>query len=183
MLRMSVPQHHFFEGSLIDMSAFAPTADAEPAAEGLQVLSSLEDVLAATCRAAAGARRLVSIYTPNLEPGLYDAPDFVDVIKRFVLGRSFARVRVLTHEPLRLVGHGNRFVVMARRLSGCIEIRAAAARFAHDRSAMFIADSHAIIYRTRASNWDGVAGFSHPPVARLHLQDFDTMWFASAALR
>lgn len=182
---MFAAQHHFSGGFNAGVPLPAPGSggNAQATIEGLQVLTSLEDVRFATRRAALGAKRLVSIYTPDLEPQLYDEADFLEIIKRFVLGRSFAKARVLTHEPLRLVGHTNRFAVMSRRLSGCIEIRTVAARFAHDRSAFLIADGNAIVFRTRASSWEGVAGFDQPPVARLHLQDFDEMWIASAPAR
>ncbi len=179
---MSVPQHFFSGGfnASAPLPQLARGASATPEVEALQVLTSLEDVRAAVRRAAAGAQRLMSIYTADLEPAVYDEPQFLEIVKRFVLSRNFAKVRVLVHEPLRLIGNTNRFVAMSRRLSSYIDIRTAAPRFAHDRSAMLIADSNAIVYRTKASSWEGVAGFSQPPIARLHLQDFDEMWIASA---
>jgi hypothetical protein len=151
-----------------------------PPVEALSLLTSLEDVRIAARRTAASAQRLMSIYTSDLEPEVYDQPAFLEIVKRFVLGRSFAKVRVLVHEHLRLIGNTNRFVAMSRRLSSYIEIRVVAPAFQHRRSAMLIADDRAIVYRTRASSWEGVAGFNQPPVARLHLQEFDQMWVASA---
>lgn len=173
---------HFFSGGF-NASAPAPQlarGDGATQAEALQILTSLDDFRVAVRRAAAGAQRLISVYTADLEPLVYDEPQFLEITKRFVLGRSFAKIRVLVHEPLRLIGNTNRFVAMSRRLSSYIEIRTAAPQFANDRSAMFIADANAIVYRTRANTWEGVAGFSHPPIARQHLQDFDEMWIASA---
>jgi len=32
----------------------------------------------------------------------------------------------------------------------------------------------------RADTWDGVADFNNPPVAKLYLTEFDTVWNASA---
>ena len=163
-----------------------PTASAllrsppPPAVEALSLLTSLEDVRIAARRTANSAQRLMSIYSSDLEPEVYDQPAFLEIVKRFVLGRSFAKVRVLVHEPLRLIGNSNRFVAMARRLTTYIEIRVVAPEFQSRRSAMLIADDRAIVYRTRASSWQGVAGFNQPPVARLHLQEFDEMWLASS---
>jgi hypothetical protein len=151
-----------------------------PPVEALSLLTSLEDVRIAARRTAASAQRLMSIYSSDLEPEVYDQPAFLEIVKRFVLGRSFAKVRVLVHEHLRLIGNTNRFVAMSRRLSSYIEIRVVAPTYQHRRSAMLIADDRAIVYRTRASSWEGVAGFNQPPVARLHLQEFDEMWVASA---
>jgi len=175
---------HFFSGGF--NPPVAPPAvlgrgqAAAPAIEPMQVLTSIDDVRQATRRVAASAQRLMSIFTPDLEPPVYDDPQFLEIIKHFVLSHSFAKVRVLAHRPLRLIGNTNRFVAMSRRLSSYIEIRIADPQFANRSSAMLIADSHAVMFRAQAASWDGVAGYNQPPIARMHLQDFDEMWFGSA---
>ncbi len=180
---MAAPQHFFsggFNGVVTPPQLLGRGAHDSPAGEALQVLTSMEDVKIAVRRVATSAQRLMSIYTADLEPPVYDEATFLEIIKRFVLSRNFAKVRVLTHEPLRLIANTNRFVAMSRPLSSYIEIRSAAPRFSANRCAMMIADSNAIMFRTQASRWEGVAGFNQPPIARLHLQDFDEMWIASA---
>lgn len=146
----------------------------------LTVLSTLPEVRGAVCQVAASAQRLISIYTPDLEPDIYDQTSFLEVIKHFVLARSFAKVRVLLAEPTRVMRDSNRFVAMGRRLSSCIDIRYIAAEARQRASAYLIADDRAIVYRMRADTWDGVADINNPPVARLYLQEFDQIWDASA---
>jgi hypothetical protein len=148
--------------------------------ETLSVLTTLPEVRAAVNEIATGARRLISIYTPDLEPELYDQTSFLEVIKHFVLTRSFSKVRVLLAEPTRVIRDSNRFVSMGRRLSSCIDIRYVAAKAPQRASAYLIADDRAIMYRMRADTWDGIADINNPPVARLYLQEFDTIWNASA---
>jgi hypothetical protein len=149
--------------------------------ETLTVLTSLAEVRAAVNEIAATAQRLISIYTPDLEPDLYDQTAFLDVIKHFVLTRSFSKVRVLLAEPTRVMRDSNRFVAMGRRLSSCIDIRYVAAQAPQRASAYLIADDRAIVYRMRADTWDGIADANNPPAARLYLQEFDSIWNASAA--
>jgi hypothetical protein len=148
--------------------------------EMLTVLTTLVEVRGAVCQVAGSAQRLISIYTPDLEPDLYDQTTFLDVIKHFVLARSFAKVRVLLAEPTRVMRDSNRFVAMGRRLSSCIDIRYVAADARQRASAYLIADDRAIVYRMRADTWDGVADINNPPVARLYLQEFDHIWDSSA---
>ncbi|MFL6602300.1 MAG: hypothetical protein ACJ8R9_13335 [Steroidobacteraceae bacterium] len=148
--------------------------------ETLSVLTTLPEVRAAVNEIASGARRLISIYTPDLEPELYDQTSFLEVIKHFVLTRSFSKVRVLLAEPTRVMRDSNRFVSMGRRLSSCIDIRYVAAKATQRASAYLIADDRAIMYRMRADTWDGIADINNPPVARLYLQEFDGIWNASA---
>jgi hypothetical protein len=149
--------------------------------ETLAVLTSLAEVRSAVNEIAATAQRLISIYTPDLEPDLYDQTAFLEVIKHFVLTRSFSKVRVLLAEPARVMRDSNRFVAMGRRLSSCIDIRYVAAQAPQRASAYLIADDRAIVYRMRADTWDGIADANNPPAARLYLQEFDNIWNASAA--
>jgi hypothetical protein len=157
-----------------------PDLSARQGSETLSVLTTLPEVRAAVNEIATSARRLISIYTPDLEPELYDQTTFLEVIKHFVLTRSFSKVRVLLAEPTRVMRDSNRFVAMGRRLSSCIDIRYIAAKAPQRASAYLIADDRAIMYRMRADTWDGIADVNNPPVARLYLQEFDTIWNASA---
>jgi hypothetical protein len=150
-------------------------------AETLTVLTTLSEVRSAVNEIAATAQRLISIYTPDLEPDLYDQTPFLEVIKHFVLTRSFSKVRVLLAEPTRVMRDSNRFVAMGRRLSSCIDIRYVAAQSPQRASTYLIADDRAIVYRLRADTWDGVADINNQQAARSYLQEFDEVWNASAA--
>ena len=156
-------------------------ASSRQGAETLAVLTTLAEVRAAVNEIAATAQRLISIYTPDLEPDLYDQTAFLDVIKHFVLTRSFSKVRVLLAEPTRVMRDNNRFVAMGRRLSSCIDIRYVAAQSPQRASSYLIADDRAIVYRMRADTWDGVADINNQAAARVYLQEFDQVWNASAA--
>jgi len=159
----------------------ARSAKRQGGPETLIVLTSLAEVRAAINAAAASAQRLISIYTPDLEPDLYDQTPFLEIIKHFVLTRSFSKVRVLLAEPTRVMRDSNRFVAMGRRLSSCIDIRAIATHGPQRASAYLIADDKAIVYRMRADTWDGIADANNQPACRLYLQEFDTIWNASFA--
>ncbi len=148
--------------------------------EPLTVLTSLAEARIAVDTAAASAQRMISIYTPDLEPDLYDQSAFLDIIKHFVLSRSFSKVRVLLVEPARVMRDSNRFMAMGRRLSSYIDIRYAAEPAAQRASAYLIADDRAIVYRLRTDTWDGIADFNNPAVARRYLNEFDTVWNARA---
>lgn len=150
------------------------------APETLHVISSLDEVRTATETVAASGQRLISIMTPDLEPDIYDQSAFLEIIKRFVLGRSFAKVRVLLRDQARMGNGANRFVAMAHRLTSYLEIRIRAAQYRELTAAYCIADDRAIVYRLRADRSEGIAGFNNPPIARQYLQEFDAIWQASA---
>lgn len=157
------------------LPAVAPRAE-----NHVRVISSLEEMRAAVEAVAASAQRLMSIYTPDLEPDLYDQNGFLEIVKRFVLARRFAKVRVLLSDSGRLLRDNNRFVAMGRRLTSCIDIRPAVSTAEQRACAFLIADDRAIVYRVHPDRWDGVADLANTPVARQYLDEFDEIWQASA---
>ena len=178
-----------FDFNTLSQRSSAPGA-AMPEASGtreqnqIRVISSLEEMRAAVDAVAGGAQRLMSIYTPDLEPDLYDQNAFLEIVKRFVLARRFAKVRVLLSDSGRLLRDNNRFIAMGRRLTSCIDIRPAVVpagqRTAGYPGAYLIADDRAIVYRVHLDRWDGVADLNNPPVARQYLDEFDEIWHASS---
>jgi hypothetical protein len=100
-----------------------PAASAARGENSVRVISSLDEMRAAVDTVAASAQRLMSIYTPDLEPDLYDQNGFLEIVKRFVLARRFAKARVLISDSNRLLRDNNRFIAMGRRLTSCIDIR------------------------------------------------------------
>lgn len=146
----------------------------------IRVISSLEEMRAAVDAVAASAQRLMSIYTPDLEPDLYDQNGFLDIVKRFVLARRFAKARVLLSDTTRLLRDNNRFIAMGRRLTSCIDIRPAVGVARQRACGYLIADDRAIVYRVHSDRWDGVADLNNPPVARQYLDEFDEIWHASS---
>jgi len=150
-----------------------------PAADELRVLSTLAEVRESTAAVVATGQRLISIFTPDLEPPLYDSPQVIDVIKRFVLAHSFAKVRILVRDHTRHSGSGNRFMSMAKRLTSYLEMRVLVPEQAPLSGSYCIADDRGIVYRMRADRWEGIAAVNSPPVARQYLQEFDLAWQAS----
>jgi len=143
------------------------------------ILSTLEEVRVQVAAVAGLSQRTLAIYTQDLEPQLYDHDPFLDAVKRLVLARSYARVRVLIADPMRAIRDGNRFVAMARRLTSYIDMRNVAKELRNNPAAFIIADDKALVYRLQASRWDGIAELNDPPIARKYLAYFDEVWHAS----
>ena len=143
-----------------------------------EVLSTVEEVRAAVVEIVKLANRGLSILTHDLEPQIYDHDDFLETLKRFILARSFARVRVLIMDPNRVIKTGSRFVTMGRRLNSYIEFRNVKPEYRTHPEAFCIADEVALVYRARADSWQGMSDTHEPAVARLYLSSFDTIWNA-----
>lgn len=125
------------------------------------------------------ASRKVSIYSHDLDPGIYDDPDFLEIIKRLVLSQTYARVRVLIADPSRAIKNGNNFVHLGRRLNTYIEFRHVREDLRTHAESYCIADETALVYRLDASRWEGIADTYEPAVSKVYGKTFDEIWQAS----
>ncbi len=143
-----------------------------------QMLTSVAEVRAAVMQVTGVANRTLSILTHDLEPDVYDHDDFLETLKKFILARTFARVRVLILDPARVLLSASRFVAMGRRLNSYIEFRRVIPELSGHPEAFFIADEHALVYRARAETWEGMSDTYEPAVARMYLNKFESIWNA-----
>ena len=146
-----------------------------------RVVATLEDYRSAVVEIAALAKHQLSIYTPDLEPALYDQDLFLEAVKRLVLARSHGRVRVLIRDPFRAAREGQRFMQMARRLTSCIELRSVPTEHRDDACAYILADNQAIAYRPNATRWIGFVEHSEEGIDRRHVEHFEQVWSRSRA--
>jgi hypothetical protein len=156
----------------------APALGSASHSGSVEVIESLDEMRAAINRVAASAQRLMSIYTPDLEPEIYDQSGFLEIVKRFVLARRFAKVRVLLDDRARVGVDHHRFIAMSRRLTSYIDLRIAPKPSEQRAAAYIIADDRAIAYRVQPDGWGGVADYDNTAVARMHLAEFDAAWLA-----
>ena len=93
------------------------------------------------------ASRKLSIFSHDLDPGIYDDPDFLEIVKHLVLSQSYARIRVLIADPSRAIKNGNAFVNLGRRLNTYIEFRHVREDLRTHAESFCIADETALVYR------------------------------------
>jgi len=144
------------------------------------LLSSLDEVRAAAVEVARSAERMLTIHTHDLEPLVYDQPAFLAEVKRLVLGRRFAKVRVLILDPAQIHYEHNAFVGLARKLTSYIELRHAQPPFRENPASFIVADDYATLCRLQHSRWEGIVDLDDPLAARSFLNRFDEAWLASA---
>ncbi|HEX7060646.1 MAG TPA: hypothetical protein VF200_01685 [Woeseiaceae bacterium] len=143
------------------------------------VISTQEEMRQAVIEVASEATRRVSIFTHDLEPGIYDDADFLEVVKRLVLSQAYARIRVLIADPSRAVKNGNALVLLGRRLNTYIEFRHVREDLRTHSESFCIADETALVYRLQASRWEGIADTYEPSIAKVYGRMFDEIWHAS----
>lgn len=143
-----------------------------------RILSTREEILDAVVEITRQAHRALAILTPDLEPEIYEHEEFLEALKKFILARAFARVRVLITDPARTMKTGNQFVSMGRRLNSYIEFRNLKEEFRSHEEAFCIADGSALVYRADGKRWEGMSDTNEPAVAGKYLDTFDELWHA-----
>jgi hypothetical protein len=151
-----------------------------PAESARSLLTTLEEVRAAAAQVAQAAQRMLTIHTHDLEPQIYDQPVFLDAVKRLVLGRRFAKVRVLILDPARVHYDHNAFVALARKLTSYIELRHAQEPFRDNPASYLVADTQATLCRLQHARFEGMYDLNDSTVARHFLDRFDEAWLASS---
>lgn len=144
-----------------------------------EILTGTAELRAAIVDIVAHAQRSLAILTPNLEPEIYEHVEFLDVLKRFVLARTYARVRVLITQPERTIRQSNQFAQMGQRLSSYIQFRNLASDRRPVNEAWCIADTDAIVYRADYTTGEGVADTHAPEIAKRYLAAFEDIWQVS----
>ena len=143
------------------------------------VISTKEEMRQAVIDVAGESSRKLSIFTHDLDPGIYDDPDFLEVVKHLVLSQTYARIRVLIADPSRAIKNGNAFVNLGRRLNTYIEFRHVREDLRTHAESFCIADETALVYRLQHERWEGIADTYEPAVAKLYGKMFDEIWQAS----
>lgn len=155
----------------------AELADAPGTVTGTRrILSGRAEFADAVADVAATAARSLAIFTPDLEHGVYDSQRFLEAVKRLVLSRNHARIRVLISDPGRVQHNVNRFLYVGRRLSTFIEFRRVPDVLRDRNDAFLVADASALVYRAKSERWEGIADTCEPRMARRYLEQFDEMW-------
>jgi predicted GNAT family N-acyltransferase len=154
-----------------------PAPQADPGTR--RVLSGKEEFAEAATDVAGVATRSLAIFTPDLEHGVYDSVRFLEAVKRLVLSRSHARIRVLISDPGRVQHTVNRFLYIGRRLSTFIEFRHLPESFQDRKDAFLIGDDTALVYRANADRWEGMMDTREPRMAAVYLRQFEQMWQVS----
>ena len=135
-----------------------------------------EDNHLAAVRLAQQCMRNLEIISRDLDPSIYDTPDFVDAVKQLALKSRFAKIRILVFEPETIVHHGHRLIDLARHLSSYIELRKASSENKDYNEALIIADEIGFLHRDSTERYEGKLNFNDKRQSKYLLQQFEKLW-------
>lgn len=143
---------------------------------GPLVLEGLDAIRAAGIRMAAQARREICLLTRDLDPFLYDNPEFIAAVRHLALHRHDLPVRILVFDASPVVRDGHRLLPLVHRLTSRIAVRCVAEEQSERIDAFLVADEAGYILRPQADAYRATADFQAPLVARRLHAEFLSLW-------
>jgi predicted GNAT family N-acyltransferase len=152
-----------------DLSGRGPATETER----LRTVAQHRDAVLALAQT---AQRSLCLYTTDLEPALYDQPEFLAAVRGLALRGRVPRVRVLVVDPQRAVREGHRLIELSQHLSSFVHIRVPDPDLAPPVEGYLIGDDDAIVHRTQADQPLGVFEAEASTLARAKLREFERLW-------
>lgn len=122
------------------------------------------------------ARQSLNIYTPDLDPVIFDQQPFLDALRRLAIGHQHARVRILLRDPHRAVKDGHRVITLARRLSSRIALRVPGPDHQDYSSGFLVVDDAHVLFDPAPDHYTARMTRADRPRARELMVFFDEVW-------
>ena len=125
------------------------------------------------------ARRTLCLYSPDLEPWLYNHSSIAQACTQFVLSHRNSTLRILLRDSSRAVRDGHRLIGLSRKLSSHIQIRRCHADYPVPDGAFLLADDHGLLMRPEPDQFGGYAHYQDAARVRQLQRLFDQTWDTS----
>ena len=122
------------------------------------------------------ARRLLCIYSPDLEPWLYHNSATQEACTRLLISDPKCQMRILVRDLSRAVKDGHRLLSLSRRLSSNFQIRRINPDHPSEDLAYLIADDRGLLVRPETGQFAGYTLYNDPGRTRLQQTRFDQAW-------
>lgn len=144
--------------------------------QALQRFNSVEEAQAHALALLQQSRNSLCLYTPDLEPWLYNHSSVQDACTRFLLASPKNRLRILVRDVSRPVKQGHRLLNLAQRISSNLHIRRINPDHPSEEIAYLLADARGLLLRAHPEDYAGYALYNDPGRVRLQQALFDQTW-------
>lgn len=165
--------------------AIAATASLEPAPfvlgqhERVEACSGPEQLRSHALALIQQARRSLCLYTPDLEPWLYDQRTLAQACSQFLRSHPRNRLRILLRDSRRVVGDGHALLRLARQFTSNCSIRKLHPDYPAADIAFLLADECGLLLRPSPMLPNGQAHYTAAARVRALQRQFDQSWDTS----
>jgi hypothetical protein len=140
-------------------------------------IETCEDAIAVTIAIVQAARRDLCLYSRELDPGLLDAPEVLEGLRRFATSGRANTVRILLQDAETPHRRHAPVIALAQRLPSIFAFREVVDPVDRAYPSAFLAnDAGGFYFRGLGHRFDGEADLASPGRARQLRADFDRVW-------
>jgi hypothetical protein len=145
-----------------------------------QALSGRREFAEAASSLVGNGLRYIDLLSYQLEHDAYGVQDFVNPVKRLLLGSPMARLRVLLNQPRLAVGRGHALIELGRQMTSQIEFRELLGERCNDcRGELLIVDRRGLLIRREQGDLDAALWRDAPDRGKQKSEYFDSIWAES----
>ena len=119
-------------------------------------LKSTEEVCSTILSLSSGALRSIKIFTPDLEPQLYDNDVFRKNLLNFARGNRHATIQILVADTTPAIRYGHRLIRLAQQLTSAMQIRNIPEEYKDIPISFILIDQSSFLYRADGSTHNGL---------------------------
>ncbi len=144
---------------------------------GASAIEDRETAIAVTAALVQASRRRLWIYSRDLDPGLFDAPEVLQAMRRLGTARRQAEVRILLQAATAPQHAQAPLLALAQRLPSVFAFREVSDPVDITYPSAFVAnDAGGYYFRTLGHRFDGEADLHAPGRARQLRDEFERIW-------
>lgn len=142
-------------------------------------IDTLAEARDAALSLARQARRILRIFSHDLDAELYSTPEFREAVGELARRGRRTEIRILVKDPSATIRRHHELVGLIQHLSSHIGARRVGDDWQDEIFAFLLADEHGLLWRPYGDRFEGRVDFSAGPRARELRKWFDTVWEAS----
>jgi predicted GNAT family N-acyltransferase len=150
--------------------------------QGPTAVDTREAAVSVATQLIAAARRDLWVYSRNLDPGLFDAPEVLDAFRRLATRRQRVSIRLLLQDAASPQRGSAPLIALSQRLPSVFAFREVADPVDRDYPAAFLVnDQHGYYFRPLGHRFDGETEFDGGGRSRQLIDAFLPVWERSRA--
>lgn len=142
----------------------------------LFLLDSGEDFHDFALQLLAKTRRNLAILSRDLDPVIFNSPEFVEAVSALARSSRYAQIQILVKDTKPLAESGHKLVRLAQRLSSKIAIRKLTVEADDKDMGFMLCDSAGLLYKNDESIYQGFANFEASVEVKRFRETFDYLW-------
>jgi len=139
-------------------------------------ISTREENAAAAVELAIQARRKLAIISQELDPHVYEQPDFLEALRKLAIRNRYVEIRIIVFEPELIVRRGHKLIDLSTKISSYIEMRKVSQKYKTFNESVLVADDVGYLYRESTERYKGKVNFNSRRESKHLLDVFEEMW-------